>query len=164
MKSTRIWLSLIVVATCLLVSDLYAHPVTPHILRLQNKRNEQGVDNYLTCDTPSAQPRYIGIGAASDSSISGSFEAAANVNSYLVVISINSRPEFLPVTGTSYPLGSTIGNVKIVKAGPGTNFTAIGLTANTNYYIYVYSMNDNCSSGTVYRSYNPAAVLVHTTN
>lgn len=108
------------------------------------------------CATPIDQPTAISLTSVSNTSISGTFTAAASApDKYLVVRSILAIPDADPVDQTTYSVGSAIGSGVVVKADELLNFTATGLTAGTQYYFYVYSFNNLCQDGPLYNMIAP---------
>lgn len=102
------------------------------------------------CAAPTQAATSLTLTPAS-TSVSGSFTAAGDADSYLVVYSTNSSHGFSPVNTTAYTAGQTVGNVIVAKSGAGTTFSANGLTASTQYYFFVYSMNSiGCTGGPLY--------------
>ena len=100
------------------------------------------ISNPSACSIPTSQPSALALASANGVSISGSFTAASPApDHYLVVRSTNNTPPVL-VPGTFYAIGSTIGAAyTVVDNDTNTSFFATGLTANTLYYIYVFSYN-----------------------
>ncbi|MFN8237505.1 MAG: choice-of-anchor J domain-containing protein [Chitinophagales bacterium] len=126
-----------------------------------------GIDNVSVfvntpCTTPSTQPTSLSFSGQTATSIGGSFNAASPAPSgYLVLVGTNASAP-TPVDGTSYTAGSsyTLGGNSYVSAtitGSGPySFTASGLTSNTQYYAYVYSLNNaSCSGGPKYLTTSP---------
>ncbi len=102
------------------------------------------------CTAPVAAATALSLTPAS-TTVTGSFTTATSADGYLVIRSNVATPGFTPVNGTVYSTGQVSGNVTIVKFGTGGNFTATGLTAQTRYYFFVYSMNQyNCTGGPLY--------------
>jgi len=116
------------------------------------------------CVAPATAPGAITLNAA-NTSINGSFVAAATADGYLVIRSTNSAFTFTPVNGTSYAIEQTVGTTgTVIKYSAGTTFSTTGLTSNTVYYFFVYSINNfNCTGGPLYNS-TPATANISTTN
>lgn len=107
------------------------------------------------CTTPAAQPSDLIFGTTTVNSIQGSFTAAA-ADGYLVLRSLSATLTGTPVNSNTYAAGNVIGNAVVVQQSNLTGFTAAGLSANTQYYFYIFSYNDiNCSNGPVYRTASP---------
>ncbi len=124
-----------------------------------NDANCSGGPNYLTgsplsssantqalpaCTAPTGSASSI-ILTPSGTAISGSFTAAGDADSYLVVISTSSTLSASPVDGTTYSTGQAFGGGTVVGFSGNTYFTATGLTASTTYYLFIFSANNNCT-------------------
>lgn len=104
----------------------------------------------VACATPAAAISNLQLGAA-NTSISGSFAAAAGADGYLVLRTTVPALNFTPANGVSYAIGSTQGNGVVVKFGEGTTFSSSALTSNTTYYFHVFSVNGfSCTGGPLY--------------
>lgn len=104
------------------------------------------------CTTPSA-PSALNL-SVSGTSIYGSFTAASPApDGYLVMASTSATPPS-PVSGTTYTIGQTVGAYTVIDTDGDTAFIASGLNATTTYYIYVFSMNTQCSGGPLYSASN----------
>ncbi len=105
------------------------------------------------CVTPLSQVSNVQFSSVSNNSLSGSFAAANDADSYLICFSTNSTLGFVPVNGTTYTAGQTVGNGKVTKAGTGTTFSQNGLAANTTYYFTFFSYsNAGCTGGPLYNT------------
>lgn len=107
-----------------------------------------------TCLTPTQQPTNFNVALFNYNFIEGSF-SAATADEYLVVMSTNTTLSNYPTNGTIYAVGDAIGGGTVIKRGSGTAFSKTGLTANTNYYFFIYSLNSNCAGGPLYLLSNP---------
>jgi hypothetical protein len=108
------------------------------------------------CVTPTAQPTGLVFGTITSSSIDGSFTAASPTpNGYLIVISSNSSLTSLPVDGTAYNLGDNVGDGYVISNGNLLNFSATGLSALSNYYFYIFSVNNVCIGSIKYQTVSP---------
>ena len=101
------------------------------------------------CTTPAAAPTSLNI-SANNTSISGSFTASATANRYLVVRSTNATLSANPLNGTTYNAGQNVGGGTVVSYNNGTSFFAGGLTANTQYYLFVFAANGECTGEPFY--------------
>lgn len=116
-----------------------------------------------TCSIPTTQPTFLNLSAAGDT-VSGSFTAASPApDNYLVVISTSATAS-IPVNGSSYNVGDTIGIGTVVDLDNDVNFTATGLTNATTYYIYIFSFNSECLGGPIYYINTPLSSNIDTTN
>lgn len=82
-------------------------------------------------------------------SISGNF-TDASASGYMVVVSQNATLSASPVNGITYNVGDSFGGGSVVKYSSGTTFTANTLNQNTNYYVYVFSYNNQCLGAPYY--------------
>jgi hypothetical protein len=113
------------------------------------------------CTTPSAQPTSLNLSPAY-SSISGTFTAATPAaDNYLVVRSLNNNLSALPVNGTNYNIGDNLGD-GVVTSTTGTTFSSTSLSPATQYYFFIFAMNNLCSGGTKYLTANPLTATVST--
>ncbi len=106
------------------------------------------------CAAPSYQPTNLVL-SGDNSSISGSFSTSVDADSYLVLYSSSSSLSQTPVNNTSYAVGSTLGNAKVLSNAATNNFYLGNLIASTTYYFYVFAQNSDCSGGTKYLTVSP---------
>jgi hypothetical protein len=107
------------------------------------------------CEVPSAQASNLTFNNVATKSVSASF-TATTANEYVVLRSTSSTLTNNPVTGTVYNPGDVIGNAVVVQRSTATAFTATGLTASTQYYFFVYSLNSQaCVNGPSYNTDQP---------
>ncbi|KAB1155604.1 CehA/McbA family metallohydrolase [Flavobacterium luteum] len=107
------------------------------------------------CATPASQPSALLFGTPTNTTASGSFSPTA-ASGYLVVYSTSAALSALPVNGTSYSAGVTLGNARVVSSSSATAFSITGLTASTTYYVSVFAYNNtSCSGGPNYRTSTP---------
>ena len=99
------------------------------------------------CVTP-AVPTVLSLTPA-NTTIAGSFSGSGS-SKYLSVLSTSSSLTNTPVNGTVYTPGQTLGNGTIISYGVATTFTATGLTVATQYYLYVFAVNDACTGEPFY--------------
>ncbi len=110
----------------------------------------------VACVTPTAQPTGLNFGTITSSSIAGSFTAASPApNDYMVVISNSSSLTSLPADGTIYNVGDNVGDGYVVSNGSSTSFNATALSASTNYYFFIFSVNSICTGGIKYLTTAP---------
>ena len=108
-----------------------------------------------SCAAPSSQASNLVFGNVSINSIQGSF-TSTTADEYLVLVSTAASLSISPVNGTIYNTGEVIGNAKVVQRSAATTFTANGLTAGTQYYFFVFSLNSqNCLNGPAYNKVEP---------
>ncbi len=108
------------------------------------------------CSAPTNQPTSLNL-TSDYTSISGSFTAASSSpDGYLVVRSTNSSLSANPVDGVTYSAGNSLGGGVVVQSGSATTFNATGLSSGTQYYFFVFSLNNSsCSGGPVYLTSSP---------
>ena len=109
------------------------------------------------CATPTAQPTNLTFNTITDTSIDGSFTAAAPAaSSYLVLANITGTTPTVPSDGTNYSIGNTALGATVIDNDVNLNFSATGLNPNTTYYFFIYSFNYNgCSGGPLYNTVSP---------
>lgn len=108
-----------------------------------------------TCSAPLAQPTGLTFSSITNNSISGSF-IASDADKYLIIISTSSFLSTNPSDGTVYTTGQTLGNGTVVQSSDLTTFTANDLTADTEYYFFIFALNDvDCFGGPVYLLNSP---------
>jgi hypothetical protein len=107
------------------------------------------------CVAPSGQPTSLSLTNITSSSIDGSF-TAITADEYLVVVSTSATLSGNPVDGTSYVNGDPLGGGTVVQSSNTTTFTATGLSQTTQYYFFVFALNDSsCAGGPIYNTTNP---------
>jgi hypothetical protein len=107
------------------------------------------------CTAPADQASNLNFGTTTSNTIQGSFQPGAS-NENLVIISTAATLNATPVNGQQYITGDSIGNGIVVQSGLNTAFTADGLLANTNYYFYTFSFNQqSCLFGPAYNTNSP---------
>lgn len=101
-----------------------------------------------------AAPDVTGATVAVDSITASS----ANVDvldvvadNYLAVLSLNNTLTAIPVDGTTYTVGDSIGGGVVAYNGNNAGFTLADLTDNTDYYLFVYAYNNvDCTQGPIF--------------
>ncbi|MBU2940931.1 T9SS sorting signal type C domain-containing protein [Lacinutrix sp. C3R15] len=107
------------------------------------------------CVAPTTQPTSLSLSNITSSSIDGSF-TATTADDYLVVVSTSATLGANPVDGTSYTTGDSIGSGTVVQSSNATTFTATGLSQTTQYYFFVFALNDSsCAGGPTYNTTMP---------
>ena len=106
------------------------------------------------CVTPTANtagPLTYGTVTSTSIPVTSFPAASPAADGYLVVYSTSSTLSSGPVDGTTYTGGNALGGGTVVQSGASTSFTISSLTANTLYYIFIYSYNNSgCSGGPKY--------------
>ena len=131
-------------------------------LQLNPLTGNQTTPPIPACITPAAAPSPISLTSA-NTSISGSFPLVGDANRYLVVISTSATLSAAPVDGTTYTAGQTFGGGKIVSFSSNNTFVATGLLAATQYYIFVFAANADCTGAPFY-STSSSNTSITTTN
>lgn len=117
------------------------------------------------CAAPATQPTNLVLSNATTTSIKGTFTASSsgNADRYLIVRSTNASLTSGPVNGTQYYASSNLGGGVVVTKTPLTSFTANALSSGTQYYFFIFAVNeDNCTSGPAYNSVSPLTVSATT--
>jgi len=109
----------------------------------------------LPCVTPTAQPTNFIVTSSNYNFIQAAFTPANGADEYLVVMSTSNTLTGTPVNQTTYMVGDQLGGGVVVKRGTGGTFIRNGLSQNTNYYFFIYSINSACSGGPIYLSTQP---------
>ncbi|MFN8287691.1 MAG: choice-of-anchor J domain-containing protein [Chitinophagales bacterium] len=106
------------------------------------------------CVTPTANtagPLTYGTVTSTSIPVTSFPAASPAADGYLVVYSTSSTLSSGPVDGTTYAAGNALGGGTVVQANATTAFTISSLSANTLYYIFIYSYNNSgCSGGPKY--------------
>lgn len=112
--------------------------------------------NASPCIEPTAQPVALNLNP-SPTTITGNFiNSTPAADQYLVVRSTSATLSSLPVDGTAYTVGQSLGGGVVVSSGSNTGFSATGLTPSTQYYFFVFSANAlSCSGAPNYLTTNP---------
>ena len=115
------------------------------------------------CETPIAQPTALVFGTTTTTSISGSFTAASPAPSKYLIVRSDSATAPSPVDGTAYASGSTAlgAGTLVVQNSSSTSFTSSGLTAGTQYYYYIFALNDGVCAAT-YNTNSPLTGMTST--
>jgi endonuclease I len=115
------------------------------------------------CIAPNGTISNLNLTAA-NTLVSGSFTGIADANMYLVVISASASLSATPTNGVTYIAGSAFGGGTIVSFSSGTSFSASGLTPSTQYYIFVFAANSQCTGEPYYNTTALTGNIVTTNN
>ena len=107
---------------------------------------------FINCGIPLAQPTVLTL-SNNGNSISGSFTASASADHYLIVRSTIDPLTAIPVNGTTYTTGTSLGSGTVVAYQTGTTFTDNDVITCTQYYYNVFAAN--CTSSPQYLITNP---------
>ncbi len=117
--------------------------------------SSQTTKTLLPCAVPTVQPTNFAITTSNYNFIQGAFTPAAGADAYLVVMSTTINLNSEPVNQTTYLVGDQLGGGIVIKNGTGGTFSRNDLAQNTNYYFFVYSLNNSCSGGPLYLTAQP---------
>lgn len=114
----------------------------------------------LACTAPTTQPNSLKFVNTYSDYTFVSFTATA-ADAYLVVRSTASSLTAVPVNGTTYVAGDTLGNAQVISASAAAGTPVYGLNPQTTYHIFVFAYNNSASCGGAVL-YNSAAPLTAT--
>ncbi len=96
---------------------------------------------------PINQPTGLSLGNLTDVSLSGSYAVATGTpDGYIVLRKEGLTPTSIPVDGTIYTAGNTLGDAIVVYTGSEVTFDDTGLSPATNYFYAIYAFNGSGSS------------------
>lgn len=96
---------------------------------------------------PTAQPTALVFGSITSSSLTVSFTAASGSPAgYIAIRKAGSAPTTDPIDGTTPAIGSLLGDGTVAYVGSALTFNESGLSASTQYFYKVYSLNGSGSS------------------
>lgn len=108
------------------------------------------------CTTPSASAANLQFFNSTAVSVHGSFSPANPVpDEYLVIASSLGGLTANPQDSFVYNPGDIVGDGTVIYRGSDTSFTASGLSPQTTYTFYVFSLNIYCSGIILYKVQNP---------
>ena len=119
------------------------------------------------CSEPADQPTNLVLNATA-ASVTGSFNlipSPTSIQNYLVVRSLTTPLSVLPTDGTTYNAGQIIGggNGTVVGVSTDGNFTDNAVTAGTQYYYFIFAIEDQgCAGGPNYNQTAPLTTVVTT--
>jgi hypothetical protein len=113
----------------------------------------------VPCSTPINQPQSFQIIDTGSVTISGVLtKPTPSADSYLYVISATPTLNQLPTDGISYNVGDDIDDASVIAVSDNSNITLSGLNPNSNYYLFIFAFNTNCTGGPLYQTANPLQV------
>ncbi|RZM28458.1 MAG: T9SS type B sorting domain-containing protein, partial [Pedobacter sp.] len=129
----------------------------------QNRLGVHFAPNLSPCTAPTVAATNLSFSAITTNSISGSFTASTDANEYLVVRSLNPTLSSLPVDGTVYNVGSSLGGGVISNRLVTSTFSDNNLASSTQYYYFIFPLNNtSCTGGPVYLTSNVLTATVTT--
>ena len=129
----------------------YACSNGPAYLSTSPLTGQQTTTIVLPCVTPTGNASSLVLNPGPEH-ISGFFKPFNNNNDgYLVVMSTISTLAAMPQDGVLYPAGTAIAGGTVVSAGSNYSFVADSLAPNTTYYFHIFSYNDICIGGPLYK-------------
>ncbi len=114
------------------------------------------VNELPACVAPVAQASALSL-TPTLYNITGSFSAAAPTADKYLVLRTNgtAAPTVLPANGTTYTVGSMLGNATVISAGAATTFDDVTVSGNTTYTYTVYAYNDVSCYNVAYNTASP---------
>ena len=108
---------------------------------------------------PCVSPNPAGsltFSAIDDRSITVDFVASTSitVDKYLVVRSTNATLSNFPISGAVYTVGQTLGDGIVISVSNANSIIAASLEGGTQYYFFVYALDEDCTGGPVYSNVN----------
>jgi endonuclease I len=108
------------------------------------------------CVVPSAQATNLLFSGVGPFSAQANFTAAAPpADKYLVLYGTAASPSQNPSNGTAYSAGQILGNMRVAGYSANTSVTLTPLLPGTQFFVFVYAANDNCSGGPVFQITSP---------
>lgn len=102
-------------------------------------------EDYITISgvvAPTAQPTSLTFTSVLATSMTVSFTASVGgADGYLAIRRVTSSPTYVPIDGTTYNVGDTVGDGEVRHFGAGVTFDETGLTASTTYAYDVFAWN-----------------------
>ena len=144
---------------------VYSNPTTTASSRWTI--DDVSVTSNSPCPEPAAQPTNLNLNATV-STVSGTFTPVATpttIKNYLIVRSLSSSLTQLPVDGTVYTNGQAVagGNGTVVATANSGAFTDNTVASATQYYYFVFSMEDQgCVGGPNYNITSPLTLGIVT--
>ncbi|MDE7413777.1 MAG: fibronectin type III domain-containing protein [Muribaculaceae bacterium] len=113
------------------------------------------------CVMPAAQPTDLKLESTS-TSISAAFEGAEGADNYLVVMSADKDPEFIPENGKYYSTGDKMEECEVAYYGPDLSFVNENLSPGTTYYYKIFAVKAYGLDGPVYNTAAPLSKEIAT--
>jgi len=110
---------------------------------------------FTQCNAPTLQPTNLAL-TSTLTTIAGTFTSEPSADNYLIIRSTISSLSAVPISGTIYSDGDTLGGGFVVKYSVDTMFLDINLNSGTQYYYYVFAANSlSCTGGPAYLLTSP---------
>ncbi|MBO9672187.1 MAG: gliding motility-associated C-terminal domain-containing protein [Sphingobacteriaceae bacterium] len=111
--------------------------------------------NLPACTAPTSPATALTFSAVTTGSITATFNKSADANEYLIIRSLNTTLSALPVDGTAYTIGSSLGGGTIINKIVSNTFTDNNLNSSTTYSYFVVPLNNlSCTGGPKYLTTN----------
>ncbi|MEI6821055.1 MAG: LamG-like jellyroll fold domain-containing protein, partial [Bacteroidota bacterium] len=104
---------------------------------------------FTTCPAPTAQATALTL-TPTATNIGLSFTASASADNYLILRSTSSSFTTLPVNGTTYTAGNTLGVDTVIAFQSLITFTDNAVVTGVQYYYFVIAANSTCGNGATY--------------
>ena len=116
--------------------------------------NSQATLPLPTCTTPTTQPGNL-ILKPSNSAIVINYDAATNADHYLVIQTTSATLTGELLDNLDYAVGDNVGNGVVIANTASASTIASKLLPSTTYYLFIFSVNKNCTNGPKYLSASP---------
>lgn len=114
------------------------------------------------CTAPALQPTALSF-TSTNTTVHGTFTAAAGATGYLVVRTSGTSLSATPENGVTYTTGSLLGGGVVVGSYTGTSFTDAGLSPLTNYTYTIFAYKSMTCPGIGYNTVLPLTDAFSTT-
>ncbi len=142
------------IGSALNFSEAGLSTATTYYYKIYSFNGSTGSYNYLTgiaplegnrstlAGEPANQPTAINFTSPATTSFTVNFTAATgSPDGYIALRRTGSSPADVPVDGTTYTVGNTIGSSRVSFIGAGITFNETGLTEDTEYFYDIFSYN-----------------------
>lgn len=141
------------------VSSLSSGMLYQYRVRAGNTAGNSGNSNVITAFTltpvPTAQATNLVFSNQTGNAVTVSYtQAQGNPSGYIALRSAATQPSVAPVNGTSYAVGSLLGNATVAYVGSALSFFDGGLPTSAIYHYSIYAYNGT-SISVVYLTTSP---------